>query len=148
MCGGGSIQVYFFYFKRGGAMKKTIFLLIISMMLFLTGCDQILKTVNPEDEAQNFSPQWSITEGGQLSCENKNIQGDIVIPDMVNGINVVTIMAGAFRDCKNLTSVTIPSSVLIIGDYAFQRCKGLRRISIPDSVVKIGIGVFFRLFSS
>ncbi|MBR2866650.1 MAG: leucine-rich repeat protein, partial [Alistipes sp.] len=48
------------------------------------------------------------------------------------------IPARAFSDCVNLESVTIPSSVKIIGNNAFYGCSNLINITIPDSVTSIG----------
>ena len=44
--------------------------------------------------------------------------GDIVIASNYKGFPVTSIGDGAFNDCANLTSVTIPSSVISIGEYA------------------------------
>lgn len=45
-----------------------------------------------------------------------------------------TICAWAFRDCTNLTGITVPDSVVGIGDNAFSNCSNLTSISIPDSL--------------
>lgn len=80
----------------------------------------------------------------------ENYSGDIVIPssfkyEFLKGrmydCKVVAIGNRAFYNCKDLTSVTIPSSVTSIGAYAFSGC-GLSSYSIPNSITKIGVGVF------
>ena len=49
---------------------------------------------------------------------------------------------GAFSDCIDLTSVTIPNSVTSIGEKAFYGCIGLTSVTIPNSVTEIGEGAF------
>lgn len=44
----------------------------------------------------------------------------------------------AFRDCTNMTSVTIPTSVMSISMGAFIRCKGLTSIDLPKGLKSIG----------
>ncbi len=61
----------------------------------------------------------------------------VTIPDSVTGIR-----GSAFSGCTGLTSVTIPNSVTSIGNFAFSDCKGLTSITIPSSVTNIGDHVF------
>ena len=56
---------------------------------------------------------------------------------------MTSIGDNAFRDCRGLTSVTIPNSVTSIGDAAFYDCTGLTSVTIPNSVTSIGIGAFY-----
>ena len=56
--------------------------------------------------------------------------------------NVTTIGYAAFRDCGNLTSVTIPNSVTTIGYSAFRYCNGLTSVTILNSVTSIGSYAF------
>ena len=62
--------------------------------------------------------------------------GAYTIPDSVTEIGT------AFVNCKGLTSLTIPDSVISIVDYAFQHCTGLTSITIPESVTSIGESAF------
>ena len=43
----------------------------------------------------------------------------------------------AFKDCVELTSITIPNSVTSIGWFAFSGCTGLTSITVPNSVTRI-----------
>ena len=68
--------------------------------------------------------------------------GALVIPDSIshNGVNcpVVTIRNYAFKDCSDLTAITIGNSIVSIGDYAFQYCSGLTSVTIGNSTTSIG----------
>ena len=48
----------------------------------------------------------------------------------------------AFSDCRSLSSIFIPASVISIGDRAFSGCSSLSDIVIPDRVTSIAYGAF------
>ena len=54
------------------------------------------------------------------------------------------IGAYAFKNCSDLTSLTLPSSVTRIGDYAFYNCSGLTSLTLPSSVTRIGDYAFYK----
>ena len=68
-------------------------------------------------------------------------RGTIVIPSSVTyegkKYSVTNIGSSAFRNCVELTSVTIPNSVTSIGNHAFYKCSGLTSVTIPNSVTSI-----------
>jgi len=72
--------------------------------------------------------------------------GDIVnIPSTINGLTVTSIAGGAFQNCTNITSVTIPDCVLGIGGPCvgvFKSCTSLTNVTIGDGVTYIGIEAF------
>jgi len=74
-------------------------------------------------------------------CET-SAKGDFIIPSTYEGKPITSIGDQAFKDCKNLTSVTIPDSVTSIGDEAFSSCWDLTSVTIPDSVTSIGDEAF------
>ena len=61
----------------------------------------------------------------------------VTIPD-----SVVSIGESAFSGCSGLESVTIPNGVTNIGASAFSGCSGLTSMTIPDSVTNIGYAAF------
>ena len=66
----------------------------------------------------------------------KNLE-NITIPD-----SVMSIGEYAFDNCTNLISVTIPNSVTSISMYTFENCKGLKSVTISDGVKSIGFRAF------
>lgn len=72
------------------------------------------------------------------SAIDPNTSGSITIPAEINGFKVIGIQSSAFKECKNITSVTIPSSVTRLGDMPFEYCENLTRVSMTDNVTKIG----------
>ncbi len=52
------------------------------------------------------------------------------------------IGSSAFRNCSNLTSIDLPSSITSIGSGAFANCSSLTSIEIPSSVANMGSAPF------
>lgn len=57
--------------------------------------------------------------------------------------SVISIGDHAFRDCSGLTSITIPNNVPSIRDWTFYGCRSLTSITIPSSVISIGERAFY-----
>ena len=55
----------------------------------------------------------------------------------------ITSMAKeTFKDCPNLSTVSLPNSLTYIAPYAFENDQGLTRITIPGNVTEIDIAAF------
>lgn len=61
--------------------------------------------------------------------------GDIVVPSMIGGSPVVAIGSWAFGGNPHITSITLPPSVIDIGEKAFKNCSGLTRVTIPETTL-------------
>ena len=82
----------------------------------------------------------------QRPGEEDYYQGDVMIPEAVTyedyTFTVVSIDAGAFEDCYDLTSVVLGDAVESIGDNAFQGCTALTSVTIGCGVTAIGAKAF------
>ncbi len=67
--------------------------------------------------------------------------GALTIPPTLGGLLVTGIGTNAFAG-DAMTAVTLPDSLVSIGDGAFSYCFTLTNISIPDSVTSIGTNSF------
>lgn len=97
------------------------------------GCSNL--TISVAESNSFFS-----SKDGALYNKDKTIliswpsaSGSVTIPN-----SVIYIGDEAFYGCKSLTSVTIPNSVISIGDHAFLSCSSLKSVTIPSSVKSIG----------
>ncbi|MBR4163842.1 MAG: leucine-rich repeat protein [Solobacterium sp.] len=102
----------------------------------------IEETVIEDLQEEPVSEEWMYT----VSDEQVTITGyngeltEIIIPETIEEYPVTGIGASAFRNCKNLTVITIPDSVLTIGANAFKDCELLKVINLPVNLKSIGAG--------
>ena len=82
----------------------------------------------------------------QVVKKYNKYKGNIVIPETVTYesdiYNVTSIGNGAFFECNEIESITMPNSILSIGKTAFAGCSGLSTITIPNSVYSIEWSAF------
>ena len=74
---------------------------------------------------------------------NKDLSKLVRCPEGINDVveipaSVITIGESAFRNCAQLTSLTIPEGVASIGDWTFASCESLTDIKLPESLTRIG----------
>ena len=81
---------------------------------------------------------YKVTSIGESAFRNCRGLTSITIPE-----NVTSIGNQAFSGCSDLTSITLPESVRSIGFEAFQYCSDLTSITLPNSVTSIGHSAFF-----
>lgn len=67
--------------------------------------------------------------------------GKLTLPETVEGMPVAVIGAGAFKDCTQLSAITLPSSVSVLQTEAF--CgTGLTSVEIPAAVTALSYRCF------
>lgn len=109
------------------------------------------------NEGGESSVKWTLDSEGTLTISGSGAMEDYYRMDRVpwydnysTAVKKVVINDGithigfyAFVKCSNLTSVSIPNSVISISSNAFTSCSGLTTISIPDGVSEIGQSAFY-----
>ena len=93
---------------------------------------------------------YKIIEGTQnvmvINKDDGKYSGNIVVPDRVQYKGkmypVTSIGRYAFDNCKNITSVVLPNSLISIELMAFNNCVLLKSIIIPENVESIGLCSF------
>lgn len=97
--------------------------------------------------------EYETTQGLEYS-ESKNsnyceivgcyqeLAGDVYIGAYQDNKKVLGIRAGAFKDCRNITSIYLLEGILAIEDEAFAGCTSLRSIEMPATLLTLGDNVF------
>ena len=113
--------------KRGTSSLFKGFVMLVVLMLMTTS------------SAMAQEPKFEVIDGFRylLDSDTKTAtlvpktdgkySGDIIIPEKVKGNDgveyvVTSLGASCFKDCSGLTSITIPSSVISLGDFCFYYC--------------------------
>ena len=109
-------------------MKKILFLALVAFLNSLFCLGQI------KIDGLNYTV---MKDNGTAILESAptSLSGSFTIPSTIShqgrNYSVVNIRPSAFKDCSQLTSIVIPSSVIVIGRLAFQNCTGLTSIKFP-----------------
>lgn len=130
------------------AMRRILYTIL--PLVLCTACWWIEPIDDPypdsEQSAEYKSKLYYTTTDGE-SITPKNLQSfgiDILDMSYENGQGVITfdgiarrIGNGAFKDCDNLKSITLPDSIRVVGIGAFENCINLEEVNLPDSLIGI-----------
>ena len=72
----------------------------------------------------------------------KDLKGNLVIPEKINGLPVTSIGEEAFSGCENIKELVLPDSLKTIEDFAFYGLTSIKSVTVPASVEHIGQGAF------
>ena len=95
--------------------------------------------VNDYDKRNNYKDEYGViySEDGKRLLWAPN---DLIEYSIKEGTKF--ICEYAFKDCNNLKSINIPSTIKEIGEHAFEDCCQISTIIIPNSVTKVGNDIF------
>ncbi len=76
------------------------------------------------------------------AIEDQTISGELKVPSLIDGKQVVSVGVRAFWNCSNLTSIIIPEGVTKIaevsptypGTFLFSGCSSLEKVVLPKSL--------------
>jgi hypothetical protein len=128
--------------------------LLVAMLLIPT--ISWADALNVGDEFTENGIKYKVTNTSPLEAQvvsvDTSTEGGVTIVKRVQGsdgkyYSVTEIGGNAFRDCVQVTEVSIPSTVRSIGGSAFKGCKGLTSILIPNSVTEIANEAFFNCYN-
>ncbi len=99
-----------------------------------------------------------------VGAKDTSVKGEIVVPEIYDGLPVRQVNSYGFKDCKDITKITLPegierlgkesfmdsgleeiflpSTLKFIANHTFNGCTELKNIDIPASVTHIGDSVF------
>ncbi len=83
----------------------------------------------------NSSDTYTVTGIGNDAFDNAYASNDLTSITIPNSVTIIG--QNAFNKCTSLTSINIPNSVTEIYSWAFSGCTGLTSVSIPNSVSSI-----------
>ena len=92
--------------------------------------------------------KYTIIDGttASVSAIDKTLSGEVVIPSAISiegkEYTVSTIADEGFK-FTDITSISLPSTIELIGSSAFFRCLSLKTIVLPPSVREIGNDAFY-----
>ena len=135
-------------------------LAMVTMTLLPASAEAVPQSATPEtavaQEVQTEDNQEAITgtygvlsytvNDDGTSCSitdcDTSAEGELEIPEEIDGYKVTSIGARAFYYCRSLTGITIPEGVTKIGYKAFEDCYSLTSITVPEGVTEIGYEAF------
>ena len=125
-------------------MNKKLLVILLTLLTALSLCLGLSacggsNTPRKEEWSGDFKFEYNQKTNTYIisAAHAHSLSGELEIPESFNERPVTVIDDHAFSSCKELTSVTIPDSVITIGSSAFSGCTGLKSVVIGRGVTKI-----------
>ena len=125
-------------------MKK-LFSIVVMMAVACCSYAEGFSAVSPS----GHNLYYTIMNSGTVwvtDYEGYRLEGDLIIPDSVSDGTTTYAVTGigdyVFRLCVDMTSVTLPNTLVSIDAGAFYYCSGLTSITIPRRVATIAEDAF------
>ncbi len=119
---------------------KSLFLSVCAASLLVVPISA--KTVDVDGIAYNCNETNMQAEVLPATYWSKSCSGDITIPSKIESdgktYTVTSIASSAFDSQNNMTSISLPESLITVSDRAFWGCSGMKELVFPNSVETIG----------
>ncbi len=117
------------YLMQKALRSALLFILVLSTLLGIS-CGQDGK----KKEKSDFI--YEISDNKVTITGYSGLDGDVVIPSVIEDLPVTKIAENAFNGMINLKSITLPDSVMVI-DYAFVGCPELERATLGNGIISM-----------
>ncbi|MDE5786988.1 MAG: leucine-rich repeat domain-containing protein [Bacteroidaceae bacterium] len=103
---------------------------------------KVIAIANQAFSNRSYELEWVKGLASFTAPYNTSPTGNSSLTSVTIPNSVITIGEEAFADCTGLTAITIPNSVTEIGYGAFSDCTGLTSVTIGNGVTEIGSSTF------
>ena len=120
---------------------------ILKKMKGLSSRKEAAPVTNQKKDPVKFtSGDFEALDYGNDTCEITKYFGkasNLTIPQRLNGLTVIGINEGAFKECGEIEKVTMPDTVTRIADEAFYHCEKLQTVVLNNGLKSIGDRSFY-----
>ena len=125
--------------KAKSLLLKTLSVVMVTVMLFSVMSAGF--SVGAYYDYYDFDYWYSSSYGGYIIEGYDGYDSELIIPEEINGSDVVGIEDEAFYE-DEFTYVSIPDTVTFIGDSAFADCYYLERVDMSANIESSGNSAF------
>lgn len=116
--------------------KLSIFMAVVMMLCILTATPFTVSAA----ETNAFNYEY-IEDNYVMITEYTGSSKSVTIPAKIDGYEVYAVDSDMFNESSNIESIKVSNGIEFINSYAFANCQNLKSVSIPESVVYIGDGI-------
>jgi hypothetical protein len=138
-------------------MKKTILTMMLSISGTMVAWSDNINFADAKVKAVCVA-NWDTSGDGELSQDEAALVTDLgnafygnkditSFNELQYFVGLNSISDVAFRDCENLTTITLPTSIIRIGSTSFTYCYKLENIYLPAGVTSIAYAAFSGCYS-
>lgn len=121
-------------------LRKRLYILVLAVWLGIGNMSASVKIGDlfyELDDANQTASVTSCTDNSYYKLTAVTIPSGVTYNDV--SYSVTGIDGWIFGDhCYQLESLSLPNSLIRIGEYAFSGCRSLTNVDIPNSVIEIG----------